>query len=98
MLEVLAPIGGGGNRFELGLVAQTRLRHRRGTLSQLRRCLEDYRHPFDTLRIDIEDPPVIVKILSQLGLSTRAPPRAPARVESIYSKRSEEQKTARQRK
>ena len=26
----------------------------------------------------IEDPPVIVKILSHLGLSTRAPPRAPA--------------------
>src|SRR5215468_4725029 len=27
----------------------------------------------------IEDPPVIIKILSHLGLSTRAPPRAPAR-------------------
>ena len=27
----------------------------------------------------IEDPPVIVKILCHLGLSTRAPPRAPAR-------------------
>jgi hypothetical protein len=27
----------------------------------------------------IEDPPVIVKILSHLGLPTRAPPRAPAR-------------------
>jgi hypothetical protein len=27
----------------------------------------------------IEDPPVIDKILSHLGLSTRAPPRAPAR-------------------
>jgi len=26
----------------------------------------------------IEDPPVIVKILSQFGLPTRAPPRAPA--------------------
>ncbi|HEY7558186.1 MAG TPA: hypothetical protein VIH18_25595 [Candidatus Binatia bacterium] len=26
----------------------------------------------------IEDPPVIVKILSHLGLPTRAPPRAPA--------------------
>ena len=26
----------------------------------------------------IEDPPVIIKILSHLGLSTRAPPRAPA--------------------
>ena len=28
----------------------------------------------------IEDPPVIVKILSHLGLSTRAPPRAPAQL------------------
>jgi hypothetical protein len=27
----------------------------------------------------IEDPPVIVKILSHLGLPTRAPPRSPAR-------------------
>jgi hypothetical protein len=27
----------------------------------------------------IEDPPVIMKILSHLGLPTRAPPRAPAR-------------------
>jgi hypothetical protein len=27
----------------------------------------------------IDDPPVIVKILSHLGLPTRAPPRAPAR-------------------
>jgi hypothetical protein len=26
----------------------------------------------------IEDPPVIVKILTHLGLPTRAPPRAPA--------------------
>ena len=35
----------------------------------------------------IEDSPVIVKILSHLGLATRAPPRTP-RVESIYSKHS----------
>ena len=48
-------------------------------------------------RAAIEDPPVIIKILSHLGLPTRAPPRAPAR-ESIYSKRSEEQKTTCQRK
>jgi hypothetical protein len=41
---------------------------------------------------------VIVKIRSRLGLPTRAPPHAPARVKSIYSKRSEEPKTACQRK
>ena len=35
--------------------------------------------PFDGLRADIEDPPVIDKILSHLGLPTRAPRRAPAR-------------------
>jgi hypothetical protein len=45
----------------------------------------------------IEDPPVIVKILSYLGLPTRAR-RVRWRVESIYSKRSEEPKTACQRK
>jgi hypothetical protein len=45
----------------------------------------------------IEDPPVIVKILSHLGLPTRAPPRA-RRVESIYSIQSEKPKTACQRK
>jgi len=35
----------------------------------------------DALKIiaAIEDPPVIVKILSHLSLSTRAPPRATAR-------------------
>jgi hypothetical protein len=66
-------------RISWGPAAQTRLRRRRGTLSQLRRCLEDYRRPFDTLRTGIDDPPVIVKILSHLGLPTRGPPRAPAR-------------------
>jgi hypothetical protein len=29
-------------------------------------------------RAAIEDPPVIIKILTHLGLPTRAPPRAPA--------------------
>ncbi len=48
-------------------------------------------------RAAIEDSPVIVKILSHLGLSTRTPPRAPAR-ESIYSKRSEQPKPPCQRK
>jgi hypothetical protein len=48
-------------------------------LPQLRRRLEDHRRPFDTLRTGIEDPPVIVKILSHLDLPSRAPPRAPAR-------------------
>jgi hypothetical protein len=32
----------------------------------------------------IEDPPVIIKILSHLGLSTRAPPRAPARRVDLF--------------
>ena len=32
----------------------------------------------------IEDPPVIVKILSHLGLATRAPPRAPARRVDLF--------------
>jgi hypothetical protein len=62
----------------------TRLRRRRGTISQLRRCLEDYRRPFDTLRTGIDDPPVIVKILSHLRLPTRGPPRAPARRVDLF--------------
>ncbi len=33
-----------------------------------------------TLIAAIEDPAVIVKILAHLGLPTRAPPRAPARI------------------
>ncbi len=53
-------------------------------LPQLRRRLEDRRRPFDALRTGIEDPPVIVKILSHLGLSTRAPPRAPARRVDLF--------------
>src|SRR5262249_59564235 len=32
----------------------------------------------------IDDPPVIVKILSHLGLSTRGPPRAPARRVDLF--------------
>jgi len=32
----------------------------------------------------IEDPPVIVKILSHLGLPTRAPPRSPARRVDLF--------------
>jgi hypothetical protein len=32
----------------------------------------------------LEDPPVIVKILSHLGLATRAPPRAPARRVDLF--------------
>jgi hypothetical protein len=32
----------------------------------------------------IEDPAVIVKILAHLGLPTRAPPRAPARIDEFF--------------
>jgi len=39
----------------------------------------------------IEDPPVIVKILSHPGLPSRAPPTRQL-VESIYSERSEQSK------
>jgi Putative transposase len=53
-------------------------------MSQLRRCLEDYRRPFDMLWTGIDDPPVIVKILSHLGLLTRGPPRAPARRVDLF--------------
>jgi hypothetical protein len=41
-------------------------------------CLEPRR------RAAIEDSPVIVKILSHLGLSTRAPPRASARRVDLF--------------
>jgi hypothetical protein len=50
----------------------------------LRRRFEDHCCPFDTLRTGIEDPPVIDKILSHLGLPTRAPPRAPARRVDLF--------------
>jgi hypothetical protein len=41
--------------------------------------------PFGRLRTGIEGPPVIIKILSQLGLPTRAPPRrAPARRVDLF--------------
>ena len=43
----------GQGAYQLGKAAQTRLRRRRGTLSQLRRCLEDYRRSFDRLRTDL---------------------------------------------
>jgi hypothetical protein len=53
-------------------------------LPQLRQRLEDHRRPFGRLRTGIEDPPVIIKILSHLGLSTREPPRAPARRVDLF--------------
>ena len=37
------------------------------------RRLEDHRCPFDTLRTGIEEPAVIVRILTHLGLQARAP-------------------------
>jgi hypothetical protein len=40
--------------------------------------------PFDSLRTEIEDPPVIVKILSHLGLPTRAPQRSQARRVDLF--------------
>ena len=80
---------GRAGAHELGQAAQTGLRHRHRTLPELRRSLK--------IIAAIEDPPVIVKILTHLGLPTRAPPRAPAR-ESIYSRQSEEPKTVCQRK
>lgn len=36
-----------------------------------------------TLIAAIEEPSVIIKILSHLGLPTRAPPRAPARIDEF---------------
>ncbi len=36
-----------------------------------------------TLRAAIDDPVVIIKILSHLGLPTRAPPQAPARLDAF---------------
>ena len=88
---------GRNTAHELGPAAQAGLRHRHRTLPQLRQRFEDHRRPFDTLRTGIEDPPVIVKILSHLGLPSRAR-RVRQRVESIYSRRSEEPKAACQRK
>ncbi len=37
-----------------------------------------------TICAAIEDPTVIVKILTHLGLPTRAPPRAPARLDAFW--------------
>jgi hypothetical protein len=58
------------------------LRYRHRTLLELRRQLEDHRLSLRR-RAAIEDPPVIVKILSHLGLPTRAPPRAGAAIRFI---------------
>ena len=47
--------------------------------------LRMYNHCGGSLKIAaIEDSPVIVKILSHLGLPTRAPPRAPARRVDLF--------------
>ena len=59
--------------LELGQAAQTGLRYRHRTLPELRGQLKDYRRPFDRLRTGIEDPPVIVRILTHVGFPSRAP-------------------------
>jgi hypothetical protein len=72
-------------RMSWAATAKTSLRHRRETLPNSGGALK--------IIAAIEDPPVIDKILGHLGLPTRGRPHAP-RVELIYSKRSEEPKTA----
>jgi hypothetical protein len=37
-----------------------------------------------TILAAIDDPPVIAKILGHLGLPTRAPPKAPARLDAFF--------------
>jgi len=37
-----------------------------------------------TIIATIEEPSVIIKILSHLGLPTRAPPKAPARLDAFF--------------
>ena len=62
-------------------------------LPELRRRFDDHRRAFDTLRTGIEDPPVIVKS-SAIWACRPALRHVHGRVESIYSKRSEEPKPA----
>ena len=82
-----------GKKNQLGLSSVARALHNRYLegafntqfrLPQLRRRFEDRRRPFVRLRTGIDDPPVIVKILSHLGLPTRGPPRAPARRVDLF--------------
>src|SRR5215510_3568593 len=75
---------------ELGPAAQTGLRYRCGTLPKLRRRLEDHRRDRRSAG-DRQDP-------QPSGPAKPAPHSAPQLVESIYSKRSEQSKTACQRK
>jgi hypothetical protein len=47
--------------------------------------LRKYNHYGGSLKIAaIEDPPVIIKILSHLGLPSRGPPRSPARRVDLF--------------
>src|SRR5262245_29161768 len=65
--------------MRLPLILLKRFSTSTSNASQLLRRLEDHRRPFGRLRTGIEDPPVIIKIVSHLGLPTHAPPRSPAR-------------------
>jgi len=61
---------------ELGPMTQARLRHQPHHLSPVRRPLN---HP-----AAMNDPSVIGKMLSHLGLPTRAPPKATARLDAFF--------------
>src|SRR5262249_3411701 len=58
------------------------LRHRHRTLPNCGSALKIIDAP--STHSGVEDPPVIVKILSHLGLPTRVPPRAPARRVALF--------------
>jgi hypothetical protein len=54
------------------------------TFGILRRQAEDHRGSFDRLRTGIEEPAVIERILTHLGLAAQPPPRALARRVDIF--------------
>ena len=78
-----APRSLNAGAHELGAITQTRLRHRPHHLSTVQRPLDPSGSPFGWLRTGIEDPAVIIKILGHLGWPTRAPPKAPARLDAF---------------
>ena len=73
--EPAARARAGIGAYELGAFTETRLRHRHRALPE---CGGELK-----IIAAIEDPAVIVRILSHLGLPARAPPRAPARLPEL---------------
>ncbi|HEY7560154.1 MAG TPA: transposase [Candidatus Binatia bacterium] len=65
-------------RFSCSYITRPAIANERLKRNRAGQVVLQLKSPYKDGTTHIEDPPVIVKMLSHLGLPTRAPPRSPA--------------------